>query len=196
MQTKFITKIILFAFLTYLLCAAPVFSEISVYDDNDQYLGVLIDLDFSEEQSVFIPQFGLPVWFEDDWTIFSKNYLYFETDDCSGIPYLLDDSAKHQYIFKGPCDAENIYYSVSNTHKLFIPKSRINLNCDCQNISANEPQDCIELSIFQESSFPFTLPVATPIHFKYISGGDINGDGKIGIEEAVNALQVSSGIKN
>jgi hypothetical protein len=39
--------------------------------------------------------------------------------------------------------------------------------------------------------FPFTLP----LHFEYLYG-DINGDGKIGLDEAINALQISAGLRN
>ena len=195
MQQKLAIKIFVLVFLVCLSWATSVFAEISVYDANDQYLGVVIDLDFFEEQAVFIPQFSLPVWFEDDWTILSKNRLYFETNDCSGISYLRDDDAKHQYIFKGPCGSDDIYYSVNNIHKSFIPKSYYGSSCECIQSSATEPQDHIELSEFQKSSFPFTLPIATPVQFKYTAGGDINSDGKIGLEEAINALQITSGLK-
>ena len=198
MRPKLTIKIIMLALLLFFLSVTPGFSEISVYDANDQYLGVLIAIDPYEEQSVFIPQFSLPVWFEDDWTIlkaFSNSSLHFETNDCSGISYIYDEFVKHQYIFKGHCDADDIYYSVTNIKKTFIQKSVYTSNCECLQSSATVPGNFIEVSIIPKESFPFTLPIATPVHLKYTSGGDINSDGKIGLEEAVNALQVTSGLK-
>ena len=119
--------------------------------------------------------------------------VYFETDDCSGIPYLPYSSAAYPYIKKDSCD---IYYYVSDKHKSFFKKSYYNDQCECVKDTDTYINDYFELSVFQQETFPFTLPAAMPLHFKYTSGGDINSDGKIGLEEAVNALQVTSGLKN
>ena len=68
MQPKLTIKIIMLVFLICVLCATPGFSEVHVYDANDQYLGVLFGSGdwLGGHLSVFIPQLGFPVRFSVD----------------------------------------------------------------------------------------------------------------------------------
>ena len=196
-RAKLIFKFFMLALIFCFSWVTPGFSEISVYDSNDQYLGVLCGTGdtLGGHLSIFIPQLDLPARISDDGDLDrggSGVSVLFETDDCSGIPYLPYFSAAYPYTFKGSCE---IYYHVSNNHKSFVSESYYNDQCECIKYTNTFNEEHVELSVFPKENFPFTLPLAMPLYFKYISGGDINGDGKTGLEEAVNALQVTSGLK-
>ena len=52
--------------------------------------------------------------------------------------------------------------------------------------------------VIETSTFPFNLPITPPFRYDYQGGGtgvlgDINGDGVVGLPEAINALRVVAG---
>ena len=200
MKPKIFFKCMAMSLILFFLIAAPGFSEIKVYDANDQYIGVLFgDGEHTGQQiSIFMPQLEMPVFFHayaDGEIDESYTGVQYETDDCSGTPYIRLNSGVKQFIIRDGEGACKKYYTITRNRKSFVPGSFYNSSCECIQSTASNSDDYLELSLFPEENFPFSLPVAIPFHFKYSSGGDISGDGKIGLEEAVNALQVTSGLK-
>ena len=77
-----------------LICAFPAISaaEIKVYDNNNQYLGILLNMEYQDSLTVFIPSINASYNITKQ-KLENPNtcgaFLYFESDDCSGIPYVL-----------------------------------------------------------------------------------------------------------
>ena len=84
-------KIFLLAISTVFISAvfAEVgWSEIKVYDANDQYLGIYLQRTYTintELIEIFSPSLGMPIVIRDDG-IFER-VIYFESDNCSGTAY-------------------------------------------------------------------------------------------------------------
>jgi hypothetical protein len=198
MRTGLIFKIGLLVFVMGFVSIATAFSEVHVYDANDQYLGLYMGTDndgfFIE---IYVPNLGNSIIvIEND--IQDASTICFESEDCSGTAY--EDTLVPRYpvfplYLKGDCQ-DKYYYRLPVDQKKITPKSYLS-GCQCiQYPGSPSFNGYFELVEVPKSSFPFTLPLALPLKLKYSTGGDINGDEKIGLEEAVNALQITSGLKN
>jgi hypothetical protein len=206
-----IFKISMLIFVMCFLYTAPGFSEVHIYDANDQYLGVYM-ASFMASQAdafakhvieVFNPYLGNTIFIQKD-NIIGED-IFFNGDGCTGKPYVIGISygggpmycdAMFPVIIRAEGCQDKYYITINNDINENIPKSYIDSECNCKQVSNLASLYFSEVSEFPKSSFPFTLPFALPLKMKYSAGGDINGDAKIGLEEAVNALQITSGLKS
>ncbi len=208
MQQKLVIKIFVLAFLVCLFWATSGFSEISVYDANDQYIGVYL-ASFNSNGTftknvieVFNPSLGNSLFIQKENIV--EEEIFFDSNGCTGKAYVIGSGfgsgatycdAMFAVIIKDKCQ-DKYYVTINNDITSIIPNSRADWECQCQQYTGTSELSLSEVSEISKASFPFTLPFALPLKLQYSAGGDINGDGNIGLEEAVNALQVTSGIKN
>jgi hypothetical protein len=88
--------IVLFVALRFLIPSMVSGGEIQVYDDDDQFLGILLGESFkhSPAWAIFIPSLNVVTVILEETEaeiadiIRSHGYIYFEDDHCSGPAYL------------------------------------------------------------------------------------------------------------
>ena len=179
----------LFVFIWFL---APVYAEIHVYGADGEYLGILLNQGFDYCQ-VYIPSMGAFAQIDDDKVISrtcSLHYgcLYYTSDDCTGTPY-----------FQFPINKNIIYdqqgsiLKPGNNACTIHAKSAIQgVRFDCEVVNNKDMPvlDVVEIAV---ESLPFSLPIQGPLELRY-SLDDTTGDGKTGLEEAIQALQQISNI--
>ena len=197
MQKNFWKLSILFSLISLILMASTSEAEIQVYDADGQYLGILLEL-ADPLVAIFIPSLKAKYTFSHREDFMPDcGGSYYESNNCSGPSYT---STPYPYV--GYNKSLDFYYMPdSKTTKTFVPKSQwykdwVTKECECQEIaegqwSSNNPD---VFYLLQPVELPFTWPIAWPLKLEYLNG-DINYDGKIGLEEAINALQVTSGVK-
>jgi hypothetical protein len=189
---------LLFLLIFYVL---PVTADVRVYDANNKYLGIYIvdyallyqnGFPYGPGQKVAIPPYGVAVIGLDmngNGSLASSTGAVFESNDCSGTPYTKLSSEPFIFTFN------NKYYSfaLQGIKKTFIYKSTLvpgsNNQCSSTPTNTTIGDYCPFMEIPSES-LPF--PFKYPIHFEF-SSSDISG--KIGLPEAINALQTAAGLK-
>ena len=207
----FICMMVLFLLL---LGSAQVKAEFKVYDANGQYLGILVSLNNTNEALIYIPSlkaiFGVNMSYltinKDtgictcyDLCDISEKGVY-KNNSCSGTTYV----ASGEFVFP---------FIVESSNKLFLidPKNVETVRADsvfvktsfetCESLKSrelieNDFVNIVPLIPLSEDQLPFKLPIKLPLRLEYVPGGfDINGDGKIGLEEAIYSLQVAAGLR-
>ncbi|GAB6162863.1 hypothetical protein JCM12298_20230 [Desulfothermus naphthae] len=212
----FICMMVLFLLL---LGSAQVKAEFKVYDANGQYLGILVSFECPNEPVIFVPSLKailriiLPWWttnnnaadigrIPDD----SSPYVY-NNSSCSGsvykgaggvaFPHIINLSDK--LFLVSPSNVETFpsdslfvkTYSWENGHEV---EKCVSLKSEMPDI--DDFVNIVPLIPLSEDQLPFKLPIKLPLRLEYVRGGfDINGDGKIGLEEAIYSLQVTAGLR-
>ena len=82
-----VTAILLLAMV--LLNPSFAIADVHVYDDNNQYLGILIELG-GEDFSVFVPSVKASYGVDYEENVDCPDTAYFENTGCTGIPYEKD----------------------------------------------------------------------------------------------------------
>lgn len=156
-----------------LICVFPNISiaEIKVYDNNNQYLGILIDMEDQQMLTVFIPSINASYRLEklkvENPNKCSYNYaLIFESDDCSGTPYTY---GPFPVVVDLKCQPYDGYYLPDlKSGKQFESKSMLfpDLN---GNMTLCSPPPTVNSSMLyyeiKEVQLPFTTPIALPVRF-------------------------------
>ena len=137
-------------------------ADILVYDNNNQYLGILMNLE-SDQIELFIPSLSSTFTYETHYSEYCGDELqaFFESNDCSGIPYSEDP---YPVIFDfSPISIEGFYKVDYTNKKTFRPGSHYTFNCECQE---NNFFPSAEYYQWIEVKMPFTTPVALPLRFE------------------------------
>ena len=136
-------------------------ADILVYDNNNQYLGIVLELS-GTHMSVFIPSveanMDFHYWLNE---ICEYGNAVFESSDCSGPPY--SDGPLPQVFDLSP--TRGAYYKPTYSGiKTFKPDSYYDDNCECQQNTLNYPDT--EYYPLIQVQLPFTMPIELPLSFK------------------------------
>jgi hypothetical protein len=155
-----ITAIILIS-ATVALTPSIAKADVYVYDNDNQYLGILLELK-AGHLNLFMPSLGASWYIEYDEIGYCYNTAYFDSADCSGTPYLRSDEPLPEAIDLSNSPIGGFYKSDYNGKRTFTPGSYYESNCQCQ-IGPQLSDEYIPLTQVQ---MPFTTPVALPLKFK------------------------------
>ncbi len=137
----------------------PQAAGIEVYDANGQYLGLLA----SPPSTVYVPSLSRFVNVSFLHGAISKTELYFQSYDCTGIPYI---SAYNSHFIEKSGEK---YYTGAKTVPVEIEvHSHLSSYLgDCFNYPDYwYPTYVVPAEEVPADSLPFTLPVALPLEFK------------------------------
>ncbi|UCD90313.1 MAG: hypothetical protein JSW04_02410 [Desulfobacterales bacterium] len=136
-------------------------ADVHVYDNNNQYLGLLIDLGDSNLE-IFIPSLKAN-WSYDLGELSSCLWEYpiFNSGNCSGTPYS-DGPLPEVYDLTGT-SLGAFYIPQYAGRTTFTPGSYYDENCQCQ---PNVFYPNTEYYPLTEVQMPFTTPVALPLRFE------------------------------
>ncbi|GAH11261.1 unnamed protein product [marine sediment metagenome] len=137
-------------------------ADVLVYDNNNQYLGILIEM-WGDEMDLFVPSLGGVLKFSYDYSGWCGDEIsvVFASDNCTGTPYERDPNPI--ILDFSPISLEGFYKVDYNGKQTFTPGSYYDWNCDCQS-DPGEPN--AEYYPFVQVQMPFTTPVALPLRFK------------------------------
>ena len=155
-----ITTIVLFSVIVALNPSIAK-ADIQVYDNNNQYLGILLELG-NTQLSLFIPSLGASWIFQPNSSpCGDEANAYFVSSDCSGQPY---SRGPLPYINDLTGTDLGGYFKPDYSAKENItPGSRIDFNCGCQSTSSYPQAEYYPLTQLQ---MPFTTPIALPLRFE------------------------------
>jgi hypothetical protein len=152
--TKLLTVLLLSAAFLFAISQSNARAEMTVYDNNSQFLGFFVD-----EGKVYNPAFASFVSFSlSTGDIMSKD-LYFESDDCSGIPYIRTNPNK---IIKH----DDKYYKTDNSQ---ITAKTLGSVITYQYLSCFKFPILVEYLVLpaEEIDPPFNVPVALPLSIEF-----------------------------
>jgi hypothetical protein len=156
---RFLVTVIILISATLALTPSTGKADIYVYDNDNQYLGILLDLT-QGYLVVFLPSLGASWSIEYD-SNFPCDDVYFDSADCSGAPYLeFDPLPEIVDISNSPIGG--FYVSDYSGRRTFTPGSYYDYNCECQ-VGPNPNAEYYPLTPVQ---MPFTTPIALPLRFK------------------------------
>lgn len=150
-------------------------AEIKVYDDTNQYLGILLDMEGQTTLTVFIPSINVAYrvekWkLEDPDSCTLNEILIFESNDCSGIPYT---SGPFPYVLNLAIPPYDGYYIAdSNRGKLFAPKSQLLCDPMTGSVVCRQTPEMPSTLFYEakEIQLPFTTPISLPVRFDNVAG--------------------------
>ncbi len=147
-------------------------AEIKVYDNNNQYLGILLDIG-QGSLTVFIPSINASFSFEqfkldNPDSCSPNNIIWFETIDCSGTPYVYNTFPAVLDLKCPPYDGN--YLPDLNSVKQFSPKSVLTGDFE-GNTSCSEYTSQTSLLFYgiKPIQLPFTTPIALPVRFENVA---------------------------
>ena len=161
MKRKGFIIVAIFLFATVLvLYSAIARADIQVYDNDNQYLGLLLELDRGHF-AVFVPSASAS-WdhaFGDNPDCPALTTIYFDSSDCTGTPYVGSQGPEIWDLsnFNG-----GFYKADYNGKKTITPGSYLQSDCSCQT-STGSNQEYYPLVQVQ---VPFTTPLAWPLRFE------------------------------
>ena len=148
-------------------------AEIKVYDNNNQYLGILLDMEREEGMTIFIPSINASYTFtkveiDNPDTCTPYRQLWFESNDCSGTPYT---PGPFPVIVKYNCQTYDGYYLPDlSSSKQFMAESiltgDLEGNTYCNDITSQSSMLYYGIKPIQ---LPFTIPIALPVRFENLS---------------------------
>jgi len=172
-------------------------AEFKVYDANNQFLGILMGAPGSE-MTLFVPslqkalilttkQVSNSIYYETPRPI---NQVIFETNDCTGTPYVppvyISEIVKSAFL-------NGFHYIDTGNPRTITPGSQViydPLNpaggAVCGTV--NNANSTLALPLIPlEATLPFTFPLATPLKYTYLPIED-----KLGLKHALYILQLTS----
>ena len=160
-KKRFLIAVMVLFSIIRILNSSIARAEVLVYDNNNQYLGILDGM-YNTDFYVFIPSLNAiyGVAYDYDTPCFS-NPAYFESTNCSGTPYA-----------KGPLPSifdlsgtphGNFYLPKFSGKKTFSASSSYGWDCQCRVLSGEQPTEYYPLV---EVQLPFTTPIALPLIFE------------------------------
>lgn len=167
---KRISIVFLAFFALLVFCVVPVSAQendvagsIHVYDASGQYLGVLLERGkMQDEVVIFIPGMGKFTAIKQTTGEIESTSLTYDSEDCVGTPYF---AGGVDFIRK--CGAK---YYLGGAKARNIPRVSTQIaSGECLQWSPvyDKLTEMFEASEIPESSIPFTLPVALPLHYEY-----------------------------
>jgi hypothetical protein len=197
-------KVIMFLIISFFLLSNCLYSQIHVYDSNDQYLGVLLGTEWMGAFTILIPSLNKAVVIAIDAD--SKEYnanidtigtLFYLDEECKGTSY--HKAIEIDKIFVHP--QLGLYSTMASNSEIITPTHRFTLDWNtkeyvCESINENSRESKRMIPIHKANfELPFNQPISLPLHFKYSDKQefDINGNSKLGLEEVIYSLKVVSG---
>ena len=174
-------KRIIFFFITILLLSPySLASDLRVYDANDQELGIFAG--FTDNN------YGIEIFLQDSKRLVSLStddgaiykivdYLFFESSDCTGTPYLQAQTNK---------PIQEIFYSADFDNFVVISLNSQTINYkswvaggDCHPITGSTNLHAV--IDFPLTDLPFVYPAQPPLRIEFYGGiaGDTDGDGDV-----------------
>jgi hypothetical protein len=146
-------------------------AETQIYDANGQYVGILVPtLNYG---NIYIPSLDLITGFTDQGDIIEIPVsMYYEYQDCKGdifSPIILRVQPPNR-LLRDPCSNDLLVTSqMVHFDKVSYKPNQPDLEypCDCTNYPYSQSTDLMRLVPFDESSLPFTLPLAMPLEMVY-----------------------------
>jgi hypothetical protein len=138
-------------------------ADILVYDNNNQYLGIMTYMG-EDLIDLFIPSLGGTFKYAIDYSGWCGDELQivFESSNCSGTPY---SEGPFPLIFDfSPTPIEGFYKVDYSGKKAFTPGSYYEYPCVCQQNTTSYPN--AEYYPYVQVQMPFTTPVALPLRFE------------------------------
>ena len=160
-----ISKVILILVVLIALMTHDASADIAVYDDDNQYLGILLNMtDF--DITVYIPSLSLSypislVKFMDPPGCVEPTTVYFESNDCTGTPY---GNSPFPVVIDMTCKRDNYYTPELSGLKSIIFKSRFYYGGECEQVNPDNEE--ATLYPFKKIELPFSEPIALPLKFK------------------------------
>ena len=156
-----VTAIILFSAIV-IFNSSIARAEVHVYDNNNQYLGVMAFMD-GAGIDLFIPSLGGTFRYSNDYSGWCGDELelIFESTDCTGTAY---SSSPFPMIYDfSDCSITGTYKSDYSGKISITPRSSYDWEQNCQDIDlppAGEYYPYVQVQL------PFTTPVALPLRFE------------------------------
>ena len=161
-----IATILLFS-TVLVLHSSIVKADIKVYDNNNQYLGLLLGLT-NNNVSIFLPSVGAS-WEYDYYTNTPcpnvPAPVCFDSSDCTGTPYA---TFPLPWLFDLSIARGGFYIPDYSGRRTFVPNSIFNSHCECES-SAGIYREYYPLVQVQ---MPFTTPIALPLRFEVSTGAE------------------------
>jgi len=153
------------------VCISEGGAEITVYDNDGQYLGILITARSEGDESwvfIFVPSVNVFVRLINSPS--SPKHCdavvipaWFESDDCTGIPYLKRD-APYTYRWVGKTCAGK-YVTPGESKDITLKSYRMPDDCEC--IKIQDPEECKAIELVDPPPQPFDVPVSLPFRFEH-----------------------------
>jgi len=152
--TNLLTVLLLAAAFLFAISQSNARAEMTVYDNNSQFLGFFVD-----EGKVYNPAFASFVSFSLSTGEITSKDLYFESDNCSGIPYIRTNPNK---IIKH----DDKYYKTDNAQ---VTSKTLGSVITYQYLSCYTFQILVKYLVLpaEEIDLPFDLPVALPLNIEF-----------------------------
>ena len=179
---------IIFALLTISFCSLSTYSkaEIQVYDNNDQYLGILLNVESEQVMTIFIPSlkvsYNLYDYINDNSVpCFYNVTLVFESNDCSGTPYVYGVLPSVKDL---SCTSYGGFFIPDDTKpKQFAAHSALKYDTNTGSATCIDWTTNVQIQNnyeIKEIQLPFTVPIALPLNFIVEgAGGDLTGNGTV-----------------
>ena len=135
-------------------------ADILVYDNNNQYLGILLALNPSNLE-LFIPSLSA-AWEFDTRHAFGcpQSAVYFESSDCTGTPYTYGPQS---IVIDLSTLLGRFYKPDLSGKKTITRESEMDEDCQCSQYS-RPAEEYYPVTV--EVQMPFTTPIALPIRFE------------------------------
>jgi hypothetical protein len=149
----------------------PGTGAVKLFDANDQFLGYFLGI-YSDKggrpyYQIFIPSTKLTTLISGDDIVSTGGHLYYDSTDCSGKAYLLDNSF-FGFVKRTASDPRK-YIILTENEPEHVPASFWDIDGSCQPFSP--PSDRFDSSswhefiLIPEANIPFHLPLAVPLRF-------------------------------
>jgi hypothetical protein len=140
-------------------------ADILVYDNNNQYLGIMTDMGGNGEViDLFIPPLDGTFKYSTDYSGWCGDELQvvFESNDCSDTPYT---DGPFPLIFDfSDLSIEGFYKVDYSGKKKFMPGSYYEDFCVCEQNTTRYP--FAEYYPYVQVQMPFTTPITLPLSFE------------------------------
>ena len=136
-------------------------ADIHVYDNNNQYLGILLDSDDSSA-SIYIPSLEASWIYHLSSSCGDEAVAYYENGTCTGQAYARRPFS-HVLDFTDFASLGGYYIPNYSGRTNITPGSYIETNCECWQTSSLPEAEYYPLEPVQ---LPFTTPVALPLRYE------------------------------
>jgi hypothetical protein len=154
-------------------------AEIRVYDNNNQFLGILLEAS-TEDLRIFIPSLNSIFSITQEVPLGGNDSIYFESTDCSGTAYAANGSFPGAELFptilnlkmcKGGFFSADFSKRTTIQARSYFASSWEGI-CSCYQITPG--QSYVAYPLTGEIQLPFNFPISYPIRYKYMAPNSVN----------------------
>ena len=160
-------------------------TRISVYDAEDQFIGLLLDVRPSRDLrgeatqgrlTLYLSELDKFIEMADDGSSitdsFSSKPFYYDRLNCQGNAYIIDPTSFYFVHEQKDVDGSSLFVVPLWVPELpcFDFESRLSRG-ECEIVSAEEASSCSAVPV-SEVNLPFNLPLAMPLEFKQMGSPD------------------------